>query len=181
MATVIFWPTRPTNQHRPIAKIFSFCVFYPIWMKFGMGAKNNIEWVWNGYGHFLTYQTDQPKPTNNENFQLLRFSSDLNEIWFGGKKQHRMSLKWLRSFFYLAHSRADVSNITPPTQRFWSFLVWRYPLGRNLEIQNFLALWPLGGLLWTFQIFAFWAYLQFLNGHNLASTHARRLVLVSNI
>ena len=38
VAATIFRPTSPTNQNRPIAKIFNFCVFYPIWMKFGMGA-----------------------------------------------------------------------------------------------------------------------------------------------
>ena len=71
MATVIFRPTSPTNQNRPIAKIFNFCVFYPIWMKLGMGANIGPE-------------TNQPKPTNSENFQLLRFSSDLDEIWYEG-------------------------------------------------------------------------------------------------
>ena len=35
MAKAIFLPTRPTNQNRPIVNIFNFCVFYPIWMKFG--------------------------------------------------------------------------------------------------------------------------------------------------
>ena len=51
----------------------------------------------------------------------------------------------------VAHSRADQSKLTPLSHRFWSFLAWRYPLGRNLEIQNFLALGPLGGVLWAFQ------------------------------
>merc|ERR1712015_303776 len=40
---------------------------------------------------------------------------------------------------------------------------------------------PRGGVLWTFQILAFLAHLQFLNDHILASTNDRRLVLVSNI
>ena len=57
----------------------------------------------------------------------------------------------------------------------------RYPLGRNLEIQNFFALGPLGGVLWAFQNFANFGYIQLLNGHNLGSTNDRRLVLVSNI
>ena len=81
----------------------------------------------------------------------------------------------------MAHSRTDLSNLTPLSHRFWSFLVWRYPLWRNLEIQNFFALGPLGGVLWAFQILAFLAHLQFLNDHILASTNDRRLVLVSNI
>ena len=46
---------------------------------------------------------------------------------------------------------------------------------------KFFALGPLGGVLWVFQILAFLAYLQFLNGHILAATNDRRLVLVSNI
>ena len=50
-----------------------------------------------------------------------------------------------------------------------------------MEIQNFFALGPLGGVLWAFQILAFLAHLQFLNDHILASTNDRRLVLVSNI
>merc|ERR1712002_279827 len=40
VAATIFRPTSPTNQNRPIVKIFNFCVFSPIWMKFGMGANN---------------------------------------------------------------------------------------------------------------------------------------------
>ena len=31
-------PTHPDQPNRQIAKIFNFCVFHPIWMKFGMGA-----------------------------------------------------------------------------------------------------------------------------------------------
>ena len=50
-----------------------------------------------------------------------------------------------------------------------------------MEIQNFFALGPLGGVLWAFQILAFLAHLQFLNDHILASTNDRRLVLESNI
>ena len=38
MYKTIFWPTGPTNQNRPTAKIFNFCVFRTIWMKFGMGG-----------------------------------------------------------------------------------------------------------------------------------------------
>ena len=57
----------------------------------------------------------------------------------------------------------------------------RYPLGRNLEIQNFFALGPLGGVLWAFQNLANFGYIQLLNGHNLGSTNDRRLVLVSNM
>ena len=33
---------------------------------------------------FFTYQPYQPKPTNSENFQLLCFSSDFDEICYGG-------------------------------------------------------------------------------------------------
>jgi len=40
VAATIFRPTSPTNQNRPIAKIFIFCVFHPIGMKFGVGANN---------------------------------------------------------------------------------------------------------------------------------------------
>ena len=36
MNTAIFWLTGPTNQSRPIANLFNFYVFCPIWMKFGM-------------------------------------------------------------------------------------------------------------------------------------------------
>ena len=40
VAATIFRSTSPTNQNRPIAKIFNFSVFHPIRMKFGMGANN---------------------------------------------------------------------------------------------------------------------------------------------
>ena len=39
----------PTNQNQPIAKIFNFRVFYPIWMKFGMGANNGPKTSWNEF------------------------------------------------------------------------------------------------------------------------------------
>ena len=42
VAATIFRPTSPTDQNRPIAKIFNFCVFCPIWMKFGMGANMGL-------------------------------------------------------------------------------------------------------------------------------------------
>ena len=49
MSTTFFRPTSPTNQNRLIVKIFNFCVFHPIWMKFFYGdqwwPKNNVEWV----------------------------------------------------------------------------------------------------------------------------------------
>ena len=44
---------------------------------------------------FFTYQPDQPKLTNSENFQLLFFSSDLDEMWYKARKQYRMSYKRL--------------------------------------------------------------------------------------
>ena len=96
---------------------------------------------------------------------------------------HRTVLYFSAQCIYrkLAHSRADQSKLTPLSHRFWSFLAWRYPLGRNLEIQNFLALGPLGGVLWAFQNLAIFGYQYFLNGHNFGSTKDRKLVLVSNI
>ena len=50
-----------------------------------------------------------------------------------------------------------------------------------MEIQNFLALGALGGVLWAFEVLAFLGYPQLLNGYNLGSTNDRMLVLVSNI
>ena len=43
VVATIFRPTSPTNQNRPKVKISNFCVFCPIWMKFGMGANNGTE------------------------------------------------------------------------------------------------------------------------------------------
>ena len=43
VAATIFRPTSPTNQNRPKVKISNFCVFCPIWMKFGMGANNGAK------------------------------------------------------------------------------------------------------------------------------------------
>ena len=92
----------------------------------------------------------------------------------------RQSLSsWLDQICIFTNVWADQSNLTPLSHRFWSFLAWRYPLGRNLEIQNFSALGPLGGVLWAFQNFAIFGYRQPLNGHNFWSTNDRKLVLVS--
>ena len=41
-------PVRPT-ENRPIAKIFNFYVFCPIWMKFGVGANNGPKTTWNEF------------------------------------------------------------------------------------------------------------------------------------
>ncbi len=86
------------------------------------------------------------------------------------------------------HNKAIIALYCPcPTARNWAYavymalLAWGYPLGRNLEIQNFLALGPLGGVLWAFQNLAIFGYQYFLNGHNFGSTNDRKLVLVSNI
>jgi len=43
VVVTIFRPTSPTNQNRPKVKISNFCVFCPIWMKFGMGANNGAK------------------------------------------------------------------------------------------------------------------------------------------
>ena len=99
----------------------------------------------------------------------------------GGSGPNRTVRSKTSSKALWGHSRTDVSNLTPLSHRFWSFLAWRYPLGRNSEIQNFLALGPLGGVLWAFQNLAIFGYQYFLNGHNFGSTKDRKLVLVSNI
>ena len=46
MATTIFRPTSPTNQNRPKMKISNFCVFCPIWIKFGIWANNGPRITW---------------------------------------------------------------------------------------------------------------------------------------
>ena len=35
----------------------------------------------------LTYQPDQPKPTNTENFYLMCFLSGLDKIWYGANNE----------------------------------------------------------------------------------------------
>ena len=40
MPTTIFRPISPTNQNRPKIKISNFCVFCPIWIKFGLWAND---------------------------------------------------------------------------------------------------------------------------------------------
>ena len=46
MYTAIFWLTGPTNQSQPIANLFNFYIFCPIWIKFGM---------WTTIGQKTTY------------------------------------------------------------------------------------------------------------------------------
>ena len=46
VAATIFRPTSPTNQNQPKVKISDFRVFWPIWMKFGMGAINGPTITW---------------------------------------------------------------------------------------------------------------------------------------
>ena len=59
----IFRPTSPTNQNRPIAKIINFCVFRPIWMKFGMGANMGLQTTWKEFERPTTF-TWPTSPTN---------------------------------------------------------------------------------------------------------------------
>ena len=46
MPTTIFRPTSPTNQNRPKVKISNFCVFCPIWIKFGIWAHIGPKIIW---------------------------------------------------------------------------------------------------------------------------------------
>ena len=46
MPTAIFQPTSPTNQNRLKVKISNFCVFCPIWIKFGIWANNGPRMTW---------------------------------------------------------------------------------------------------------------------------------------
>ena len=46
MYTAIFWLTGPTNRSQPIANLFNFYIFCPIWTKFGM---------WTTIGQKTTY------------------------------------------------------------------------------------------------------------------------------
>ena len=49
MPTTIFLPTSPTNQTRPMMKIFNYCVFHPIRTKFGVGANNEPKTTQNQF------------------------------------------------------------------------------------------------------------------------------------
>ena len=46
VVATIFRPTSPTNQNRPKMKISNFCVFRPIWIKFGIWANNGPRLTW---------------------------------------------------------------------------------------------------------------------------------------
>ena len=63
---------------------------------------HTVEWVLNAYDHFSTYQPDQPKPTNSENFQLLCFSSDLNEICYRGQYWLENNIEWVWNTYSVA-------------------------------------------------------------------------------
>ena len=90
------WEPISPMQTGPTSQIFfwekflqwaNFANFCPIWFKFCtevFGKPLEIPNVWSGCDHFSTYQPDQPKSTKSENFQLPCFSSDLDEIWYGG-------------------------------------------------------------------------------------------------
>ena len=52
--TIIFLPTSPTNQNLPLAKTFDFCVFRPIWIKFGMGAYHGPKTTSNEFETAMT-------------------------------------------------------------------------------------------------------------------------------
>ena len=52
-------------------------------MKFGMGdniGQKITERVSNGYGHFFTYQTDQPNPTDTEDTDNPHLINQLHSV-----------------------------------------------------------------------------------------------------
>ena len=74
MATTNFQPTSPTNQNRAIAKIINFCVFRPIWMKFGMGANMGLQTTWKEFERPMTiFWPTSPTNHNRPIAKILNF------------------------------------------------------------------------------------------------------------
>ena len=71
MPTTIFRPTSLTNQNRPKVKISNFCVFCPIWMKFGIGANTGRKTTWYNF-EMTTASTDMPQiPSRTTTFRFF--------------------------------------------------------------------------------------------------------------
>ena len=81
MPTTIFRPTSPTNQNRPKVKISNFRVFCPIWMKFGMGAKNGTKTRKNEFGMPMTiFRPTSPTNQNRPKVKIFNFRV-FHPIW----------------------------------------------------------------------------------------------------
>ena len=75
MIATIFRPTGPTNQNQLKVKIFNFRVFYPIWMKFGMGSENGAKTTYNEFKMPTTiFQPTSPTNQNQPTVQQKKIS-----------------------------------------------------------------------------------------------------------
>ena len=95
------------------------------------------KWVWNGYGYFLTNQPDQPKPANSENFQLLCFLSDLDEIWYGAN----IGQKTTQNEFEMATVIFWPTKTYPPKPTNQN-----RPIAKNFNFCVFHAIWMKFGM-----------------------------------
>ena len=101
-------PTSPTHTG-PTSKISIFGnkfhdgLTWPIFVLFGSNLvqrsfvslyrdSNFLKWLQPFFD-----QPARPTKTKIENFQLLCFSSDLEEIWYGGSKWPKNSIEWVLS------------------------------------------------------------------------------------
>ena len=87
-------PTSSTNQNWPIAKIFDYWCFPSdlVWGLLLDQKQNRMSWKCQCSFFFFTYQPDQPELNKSEN---LCFSSDLEEIWYGGYYWAKNSIEWV--------------------------------------------------------------------------------------
>ena len=74
MPQTIFRPTSRTNQNQPKVQISHFCVFGPIWMKFGMGAKDGAKTRWNEFEMPMTiFRPTSPTNQNRPKVKIFNF------------------------------------------------------------------------------------------------------------
>ena len=113
MPTTNFRPTSPTNQNRPKVKISNFCVFCPIWMKFGMGANNGAKTTQNEFDMPTTIF--QPTSPTNQNRPKVKFSNlrVFCPIWikFGIWAENGTRITWYK--FKMATATFYASTETP--------------------------------------------------------------------
>ena len=87
--------------------------------------------VWGNCDHCFTYQPDQPKSSYSQIFQLLHFSTDFDEILFGGIfwLKHKVGKVWSRYNHFLTY-QPDQPNLY-----FWK------QISRWANFANFHSIW----------------------------------------
>ena len=108
MPTTIFRPTSPTIQNRPKMKISNFCVFCPIWIKFGIWANNGPKITRYKFemATATVYASTETPLIPSRTIILSRFLKVVSGDLVSCLKQFHGTMISIVDRFFLAHQRS---------------------------------------------------------------------------